>query len=63
MKFTVRTLRRAEADIVRTYAWIAQRSEQGAASWYRAAREAINRLASDARGPGQAPITAEDIEA
>ncbi|HEY3391416.1 MAG TPA: type II toxin-antitoxin system RelE/ParE family toxin [Lacipirellulaceae bacterium] len=59
MKFAVRTLRRAEADIVRTYAWIAQRSEQGAASWYRAVREAIQSLEEDAALHALAPESAE----
>jgi len=106
MRFVVSTLQRAELDIDRTYIWLADRSKQGAAHWYQAAREAISRLANDAaehglapessklgadirqkffrtrrgrpyrviytvvgnearvlriRGPGQAPVTAEDI--
>ena len=106
MKFAVSTLRRAESDISRIYAWIAERSNSGASHWYEAAYHAIDSLAQDAeqhslapegellgidlreklfktprgryyrilymfddvevrvlrvRGPGQAPVSAEDI--
>jgi plasmid stabilization system protein ParE len=59
MKLVVSTLRRAEADIDRIYAWIAERSQQGAAHWYQAAREAIKRLARDAAEHGLAPESAD----
>lgn len=59
MRFVVSTLRRAEADINRTYAWIADQSQLGAARWYGVAREAINQLSRDADEHGLAPESAE----
>jgi plasmid stabilization system protein ParE len=61
MKFVVTTLRRAEGDIIRIHAWIAERSEDGANRWYEAARQAINSLGQDADQHGVAPDS-EDLE-
>src|SRR3954464_15110028 len=106
MRFTVSTIRRAEADITSAHAWIAERSTAVQHRWYEAAREAIRSLSRDAdqhglaqegsefgielpekifktrrgrpyrvlytldgkevrvlrlRGPGQAPVTPEDL--
>jgi plasmid stabilization system protein ParE len=55
MKFSVSTLGGAEADIGRIYAWIADRSAQGASNWYQSARKAIDELARDAHQHERAP--------
>ena len=48
MPLTVSVLRKARADVVEIYVWLAKRSEQGADRWYEAYLDAISRLETDA---------------
>lgn len=54
MKFNVKALRKAEADVRSIAKYLYDRSPQGAAAWLNAYREARARLASDANRCSQA---------
>lgn len=51
----VRVLTRAQQDIASCYAFLAERSPQGAADWFNRFEETRNRLASDAETRPLAP--------
>ena len=55
MSFDVHILRRAEQDVDQTYAWLCQRSPQGAAAWHRAWKDTIRILEKSADAFGLAP--------
>lgn len=59
MKYEVRALRRAEADVRHITRWIAQRSTQGAFSWLDAYEHLLMRLAESAES---FPVAMEDAE-
>lgn len=50
MTYGVRVLTRAQHDIAACYAYLSERSPQGAASWFNRLAEARDRLALDAPG-------------
>ena len=54
MTFRVKTLRRANADILRITNYIHERSPQGAAMWVNAFEKAKRRLADNAEGCSEA---------
>ena len=54
MKYRVRLLARANRDLERIFAWLAQRSPAGAAAWYEAAIEALTALRDGADQHGLA---------
>ncbi len=54
MKFNVKALRKAEADVRSITKYLYERSPQGAAAWLDAYRQARTRLASNADRCGQA---------
>ncbi len=54
MKFHVKALRKAEADVRSIAEYLYKRSPQGAAAWLDAYRQARTRLASDADRCGRA---------
>ena len=48
MPYTVKILRRAEADLSRIFTWLRKRSPSGANAWYAALSQAVGELAADA---------------
>jgi len=58
MKYAISTFWRARADIDQIYAWIAERSPEGAARWNEALEHAIDQLRSGADTFSAAPESA-----
>jgi plasmid stabilization system protein ParE len=56
MSYKVRVLGRAQQDVATCYAYIAQRSLQGAASWFNRFAETRDRLSRD---PNRRPLAPE----
>jgi plasmid stabilization system protein ParE len=56
MRFIVRVLGRAQADVLDCYAYLADRSPQGAANWFNRFAETRDRLSRD---PARRPVAAE----
>lgn len=50
MKFEIRELRRAQADIVQIAEWLVARSPRGAAAWLDADDGLVSRLSESADG-------------
>lgn len=59
MRYTIKVLRRARADIEAFHIWIAARSPRGAKAWYSAQDAAVDDLRRHAIQYGVAPESAE----